>query len=351
MQDTMGVVSGDAQLDELLAAVYADPRDDVPRMVLADALQQRGDPRGEFIALQLRRVDVARQCELIAANDDNWLGGLAGVVMPGRRRYNRGFLVSCPIDRLRAEQLEALARCPEWATLERVEFYARFSYSPTLISSHMRSVRALIGVCEQGLEQLCRRHADLAIEELAVASTRYMDYVPTRAAELLAACKGLERLRTLHVEFAYQRLWTSVLEPLWGSRVGERLETLVINDASRNDWIDWQLPVRYLAVRTLDGWRRIEPSTLRCWCREDKPGLPIFWLTEAHKRGYCHAIVEVIDGDVARVEAEAEQRRRSGLVLPELEFRAVSKDDPLPWEVVPEGVICPPEWRRSSASS
>ena len=339
-----------ADLDELFAAVYAAPHDDARRMVLADALQQLGDPRGEFIALQLRRVDVARQCELIAAHDHAWLGGLASVVMPGLRRYDRGFLVACAIDRLSAEQVEALAQRPEWATLERISFYAKLSYSPTVISSHMRSVRALIGVCELGLEQLCLRHADLAIEELAVASTRYMDYVPTRAIEILAACKGLERLRTLHLEFAFQRLWRAVLDPLWSSRVGRRLETLVINDASRDDWIDWQLPVRYLAFRTLHAWRRIEPGTLRCWCREDKPEFPAFWLAEARKRGYGHATVELIDGDVARAEAEAEQDRRRGWLLPEIEFRAVSKDDPLPWEVAPEGVICPPEWRHSTTA-
>lgn len=42
--------------DELLAAVYAAPDDDGPRMVFADALLERGDPRGEFIQLQLQRA-------------------------------------------------------------------------------------------------------------------------------------------------------------------------------------------------------------------------------------------------------------------------------------------------------
>ncbi len=42
--------------DELLAAVFAAPDDDVPRLVYADALSERGDARGEFIALQLARA-------------------------------------------------------------------------------------------------------------------------------------------------------------------------------------------------------------------------------------------------------------------------------------------------------
>lgn len=47
-----------AQHDDeaLLAAIYAAPDDDGPRMVFADALTERGDARGEFIALQLGRA-------------------------------------------------------------------------------------------------------------------------------------------------------------------------------------------------------------------------------------------------------------------------------------------------------
>jgi uncharacterized protein (TIGR02996 family) len=42
----------------LLAAVIANPDDDLPRLVMADALDERGDVRGEFIRLQ---VAVARR--------------------------------------------------------------------------------------------------------------------------------------------------------------------------------------------------------------------------------------------------------------------------------------------------
>lgn len=42
-----------AEEDAMLAAIEAAPDEDGPRLVYADWLQQRGDPRGEFIALQL----------------------------------------------------------------------------------------------------------------------------------------------------------------------------------------------------------------------------------------------------------------------------------------------------------
>src|SRR5262249_46385768 len=65
--------------DELLAAVYAAPFDDGPRAVLADYLLERNDPRGEFIALQLKRGDKApsqRERELLRTAGRTWFDGL-----------------------------------------------------------------------------------------------------------------------------------------------------------------------------------------------------------------------------------------------------------------------------------
>ena len=49
----------DPRLVPLFDAVAADPDDDAPRQVLADALLERGDLRGEFVALQLLRARKA----------------------------------------------------------------------------------------------------------------------------------------------------------------------------------------------------------------------------------------------------------------------------------------------------
>ncbi|AEI63690.1 TIGR02996 domain-containing protein [Corallococcus macrosporus] len=43
----------DELTQQLLAAVVAQPEEDAPRLVYADHLQQQGDPRGEFIAVQV----------------------------------------------------------------------------------------------------------------------------------------------------------------------------------------------------------------------------------------------------------------------------------------------------------
>ena len=42
-------------IDALLADIYANPDDDAPRLVYADLLLERDDPRGELIRLQLER--------------------------------------------------------------------------------------------------------------------------------------------------------------------------------------------------------------------------------------------------------------------------------------------------------
>ncbi|MCX5746805.1 MAG: TIGR02996 domain-containing protein [Proteobacteria bacterium] len=83
-------------LDVLRAAIFAAPDDDAPRMVYADALLERGDPRGELIVLQLRGVDPIRQAELVATHQAAWLGALAPAL--SEVVFERGFLARCRFD-------------------------------------------------------------------------------------------------------------------------------------------------------------------------------------------------------------------------------------------------------------
>jgi uncharacterized protein (TIGR02996 family) len=62
--------------DELLRAVLDDPTDDTRRLVLADALLEHGDVRGELIALQCQKAPneaaVARAAELVELVKPAW---------------------------------------------------------------------------------------------------------------------------------------------------------------------------------------------------------------------------------------------------------------------------------------
>jgi uncharacterized protein (TIGR02996 family) len=85
--------------EALLAAVYADPDDDAPRAVLADFLAERGDPRGEFIQLQLGLEAAAapdpkrerRAASLLHALRPRWCEDLRGL-RASTARFRRGFV-------------------------------------------------------------------------------------------------------------------------------------------------------------------------------------------------------------------------------------------------------------------
>jgi uncharacterized protein (TIGR02996 family) len=73
--------------DDLLGDVLANPDDDAPRQVLADALIAKGDPRGEMIRLQLEN---APSIELIAAHEAAWLAPISRYL--ASCVWRRGFL-------------------------------------------------------------------------------------------------------------------------------------------------------------------------------------------------------------------------------------------------------------------
>lgn len=105
----------------LWRAVYESPDDDAPREVLSDFLQERGDPRGEFIALQLREArglashdDTARAQALAKAHGKTWLGKLRPITY--RAEMRRGFL-----HRL---ELQGSWASKAWATLANDESLA-----------------------------------------------------------------------------------------------------------------------------------------------------------------------------------------------------------------------------------
>ncbi|MBX7104060.1 MAG: TIGR02996 domain-containing protein [Gemmataceae bacterium] len=69
-------------MDPILAAICAEPDDDLPRLVWADWLEDRGDPRAEFVRLQMAEHlgepgDPARCSELLKQFGRKWAGPLA----------------------------------------------------------------------------------------------------------------------------------------------------------------------------------------------------------------------------------------------------------------------------------
>ncbi len=89
-----------AQRDVFLSEIRDDPDDDVPRLILGDWLADQGDPRGEFIQIDVRLATTPdgpgrqaleeRRRQLLAAHATEWLGPLLDVVSGWR--WERGLL-------------------------------------------------------------------------------------------------------------------------------------------------------------------------------------------------------------------------------------------------------------------
>jgi uncharacterized protein (TIGR02996 family) len=128
----------DGVLDDLLAAVLRDPDDDHARAVYGDALQQRGDPRGEFIALQLgprSAAAEARERALLKQHGRTWLGPLDAAIKPDSIRFARGFLDACRVEFKTKSQRDELHAHPWWATATEIDCNDQaFLLEPGLVS-------------------------------------------------------------------------------------------------------------------------------------------------------------------------------------------------------------------------
>lgn len=133
-------------LEPLFRAVYDDLADDSRKLVLADALQAAGDPRGDFITFQLRDSVVTRRrsAKLLARHRDAFLGSLSTVVVNPTKaktvdeRWEKGFLTECTV-RLSGEAVD----CLEWATVQTLHVFESPGSPAELASPHFTSLRAV----------------------------------------------------------------------------------------------------------------------------------------------------------------------------------------------------------------
>jgi uncharacterized protein (TIGR02996 family) len=115
--------AGKLTIEQLLREVWASPADDGPRQVLADWLAQRGDPRGELIALQLvrrtsDRAALRRERKLTTEHGRSLLGPLEPVIVSSSLlAFERGFVSRCEVNWRRLAGVPALMTHPAWSTV------------------------------------------------------------------------------------------------------------------------------------------------------------------------------------------------------------------------------------------
>jgi uncharacterized protein (TIGR02996 family) len=101
LERLMSALSSHPELRILLADVKAQPDEDTPRLILADWLQDQGDPRGELIHLQVVRARLTvdeprhdellrREWQILSRHALDWLGPLADLASGWE--FLRGFI-------------------------------------------------------------------------------------------------------------------------------------------------------------------------------------------------------------------------------------------------------------------
>jgi uncharacterized protein (TIGR02996 family) len=203
-----------------LAAIYAAPDDDAPRAVYADALQERGDPRGEFISLQLAHArgvftseSLSRERALRREHGDSWLGTLARCF--SSPRFERGFLCGGEPGDLTQPAFEA----PAWKLITTLIRPIHRLFEPpelALFDEPRVRLRCVRRVVDRELPALLEKPAARHLVELELVSL---------SKEVLEACKALPALRALSVP----SLSESSAAMLLDSGVLERLSRLELN--------------------------------------------------------------------------------------------------------------------------
>lgn len=191
-----------ASLVPLFDAIAEAPDDDGPRQVLADALMERGDNRGEFIALQLLRarglstaMQESRERVLQENHWRRWFSEVPGVstghttAVTSAHDFHRGFLRSC-----------VLSPCgvgvdsPAWRMIERIDL-ENTRNAAELAAPALTRLSVLTGLDAECLQVVVGGPDKPRLHELSLGPWVQADGSPFVQAQVLA----LHRFKSLKV--------------------------------------------------------------------------------------------------------------------------------------------------------
>lgn len=225
-------VGAKERAEALLQEVYAAPGDDDLRMVLADALTEVGDDRGELIVIQMReahgeklsREMRRRQRELLTMYGRTWLGAIEPALQKSELAYRRGFPAKGRVQEYQVPNLEAVLARPEWTTFEELDVSRLHRPGSLVLRPDMTQLRRVWGMTNGGFEA----EHELPFEELGIrhCSTDF---------DVVASCRVLPHLRHLDVSrgagvraVRLRRLWER-------GALGRQLETLTVSGLA--EWL------------------------------------------------------------------------------------------------------------------
>lgn len=296
--------------DVSLESVFAKPSDLAVRQVLADALVEAGDPRGEFINLQLSAKLIApqrtRQAALLKQHGRDWLGPLDKVIHQSGLRFERGFPVAATAGsksssmRTREQECSATIGRPEWSTFEELDLEPWTGPRGALVCHEvMRSLRVLRGASPD----VFRSPRHLALEDVS-----FRGHDSPEDVKVVFSSKRTPKLRRL-------RIWpytggeendAAAWAPLWQTPVMLQLEELTVNSPNRsaNEWFQLveRAPknVKKLSVEASSGepWALVFTRADGEWAVELRYG----WNSNAHEDDY-----RALDGWLSKVKRKFPQ--------------------------------------------
>jgi uncharacterized protein (TIGR02996 family) len=233
----------------LLDGVLAQPEEDGPRLVLADWLAERGDPRGEFIALQCAsagyRLDKAGHERMLALQDQFWRPWSAPARWVARRWYFVcGFIhsVTClrPPGRAEWEGLHRLE--PVQDVQLRLAGPADCSELSWLPQPTTRTLALDGPVGDVGVVALAGSPHLAALRQLSATSADLTD-----AAAVALAGAPLRRLEQLDLRF--NRIGDEGIEALLASPHLGELRRLGVDRASLSRRVRTSVDARWRNVR------------------------------------------------------------------------------------------------------
>lgn len=261
--------------DQLLAKIYREPELLEHRMVWADALQNLGDPRGEFVQLQLARDDASkpgkRERALLAQYELAWLAELAPVVDRRRLRWANGFPIEAEVV-FNSQTERALIGSEVWATFQAIDCNDfELIRSPT-----MRSLRRVGGFGTELLRALVEHHGPaFALEQLGPISLAHNP--PPELDALCSPALPLIDVRELWLHQADTGLSKQphAFDWLFTTPLGRRLTRFRLSAAAQLDqgiqptsWREWiaarkrwsgleslRLDIGFLSIELCDGGR------------------------------------------------------------------------------------------------
>jgi uncharacterized protein (TIGR02996 family) len=216
--------TADPELTALFERVAQVPDDDAPRLVMADLLLERGDPRGEFLSLQLAQAagdsSARTKGRLKILEGRHARGWLPPGVDAATAEFRRGFLVSATL----VGSTNPLHR--EWGAIEELHLTRGATGPAPFEVRRLNALRHLAGCLRPQLEALVRHRPD----RLALLAMDEGDEVFVPGYEALVA-QTLERLPTVRCyavqtgEYPYDDGVNPVVETLVRS-LGPRLDVL-----------------------------------------------------------------------------------------------------------------------------